>query len=287
MANATIRLRIEVIFYGTVLLELLTGQDASVTLDRAALELAAIEFPGLDSGAFLAMLDSYALELGSRLRGAHDGAAYVREANRYLFEELKFTGNAQDYYNPRNSCLNEVLTARTGIPITLSLVYMEIGRRLKRPIYGIGLPGHFIVRYDDGFHCAYIDPFNGGNLLGPGQCIALAREASGLDLKPDPRLLDPVTKPEILVRMIHNLRRAYLERGLTTKAIEVADLLIRVNPASAEEYRQRAVLHLQSQNMTAAKHDLTRYLELAPGAKDRVEVREQLRTIQHWLASLN
>lgn len=258
-----------------------------MTLDVAALDLATIEFPNLDARESLTILDSHAEELAGRLRGALDGAAYVREANKYLFDDIGFKGNAQDYYNPRNSCLNEVLTTRTGIPITLSVVYLEIGRRLQRPIFGIGLPGHFIVQYNDGSYCAYIDVFHGGRLLGPGQCIAVAREASGLDLKPDPRLLDPVGKQQILVRMIHNLRRAYLARGSAVKAIQVADLIVGLNPSSAEEHRNRAALHLQAHNMMAARNDFARYLALAPDAADRAEVEEQMRTIQHWLASLN
>jgi regulator of sirC expression with transglutaminase-like and TPR domain len=288
-ASAAIRVRIEVLFYGTVerLLALITGQDVNVPLDRAALGLATIEFPGLDIGACLAILDSYATELEVRLDGATSGADYIREANQYLFQELGFTGNAQDYYSPRNSCLNEVLTARTGIPITLSLVYMEIGRRLGKPIHGVGLPGHFIVSYDDGLSTVFIDPFHGGRLLSAGECFALARGASGLEIEPDARLLEPVGKPQILLRMLHNLHRAYLSRGLTAKAIEVADLLVRINPRSAEEYRRRALLHLHEHNMAAARDDLSRYLALAPDAADRAKIEEHLRKIHRWLASLN
>lgn len=269
------------------LLELVSGHDASFPLDRAALELATIEFPGLTAEPFVAMLDSHAEELSRRLDSSSTGAEYVQRANQYLFEELGFTGNEQDYYSPRNSCLNEVLTTRTGIPITLSIVYMEIGRRLGKPIYGIGLPGHFLVRYDDGFYCTYIDPFNGGKLLGPGQCIAVARKASGLELKADPRLLDPIDKGQIVLRMIHNLRRAYLARGSVNKAIEVMDLLIRINPRAADEYRNRGMLHAQGQNMTAARDDFERYLQLAPNAEDKQQVQEQLQSVRRWLASLN
>jgi hypothetical protein len=152
LAAGANRVRIEVLFYGKVdrILDLLTGRDISVPLDRAALELATIEFPTLEAGAFVAVLDAYAGELCRRLSNSRDGLVYVQEANRYLFDELGFRGNASDYYNPRNSCLNEVLTARTGIPITLSLVYIEIARRLEKPVQGIGLPGHFIVRTTTG-----------------------------------------------------------------------------------------------------------------------------------------
>lgn len=279
----------EVLFYGTVdrLLELVTGKNAGVPLDCAALELATIEFPELDIDACLTLLDSHAAELQARLSKSGSGASYIREAHHYLFEELGFTGNTEDYYNPRNSCLNEVLTTRSGIPITLSLVYMEVGRRLGKPIHGIGLPGHFIVRYDDGLCSAFIDPFHGGRLLSEDECFELARQASGVEIEADPCLLKPVGKPQILLRMLHNLHRAYVCGGRSAKAIEVSDLLVRINPRSAEEYRRRALLHLQVCNMAASRDDLTRYLALKPDAADRAEVEEQLQTIHRWLAALN
>lgn len=283
------RVRIEVLFYGTVdrILDLLTGRDFSVPLDRAALELATIEFPTLDAGAFVAVLDAHAGELCRRLSNSRDGLVYVQEANRYLFDELGFRGNASDYYNPRNSCLNAVLTARTGIPITLSLVYIEIARRLGRPVQGIGLPGHFIVRYDDGLYSTFIDPFHGGRLLEADECFALARELSHIELEPDAKWLASVGKRDILMRMLRNLGAAYASCGLTSKAIHVLSLLIRANPDSAEEYRQRGVIQVQAGKMSAAKEDLARYLELAQSPEDRARAKDQIQQIHHWLASMN
>jgi regulator of sirC expression with transglutaminase-like and TPR domain len=269
------------------LIELIAGRDVSMPLDRAALELAKIEFPELDAEAFLAILDSHAAELDARLGGASDGLTYVTEANRYLFEDLGFHGNTNDYYDPRNSCLNEVLTARTGIPITLSLVYMEIARRLERPVQGIGLPGHFIVRYDDGLYSVFLDPFHGGRRLERDECFALAREASHVEIEPSPRWLAPVGKRDILLRMLRNLGSAYTARGLTAKAIDVLSLLIRVNPDSAEEYRQRGILEVHAGRLAAAKQDLARYLELVPTPEERERARQDVQKIQHWLASMN
>jgi regulator of sirC expression with transglutaminase-like and TPR domain len=278
-----------VLFYGTVdgLLELIAGRDADVPLDRAALELARIEFPELDAEAFVALLDSHAAELSARLGGARDGLTYVTESSRYLFDELGFRGNTNDYYDPRNSCLNEVLTARTGIPITLSLVYIEIARRLGQPVEGIGLPGHFIVRYDDGLYSVFLDPFHGGRRLERDECIALAREVSHVEIEPSPKWLAPVGKRDILLRMLRNLSAAYTSRGLTAKAIDVISLLIRANPDSAEEYRQRGVLEVHAGRLAAAKQDLARYLELAATPEDRERARQDVQKIQHWLASMN
>jgi regulator of sirC expression with transglutaminase-like and TPR domain len=287
--GAAIHRCIEVLFYGTMggLLDLLTGKDASLPLDRAALELAAIEFPEIEADAFVGLLDSHAAELRAHLRGARDGEAYVREANRYLFDELGFRANTADYYDPKNSCLNEVLTARTGIPITLSLVYMEIARRLGRPVAGVGLPGHFIVRYDDRLYSTFIDPFHGGRLLGPEDCFALAREVAQVEIEPDRRWLAPVNKRDLLMRMLRNLSAAYSSRGQTDKAIEVLNLLIRANPDSPDEYRQRGILHTQAGRLGAAKQDLAHYLDLAKSPEERERAKAQVHQFQHWIASMN
>ena len=269
------------------LLDLLIGRDASLPLDRAALEVAAIEFPEIEADAFVGLLDSHAAELREHLSGAQDGAAYVREANRYLFDELGFRGNTADYYDPKNSCLNEVLTARTGIPITLSLVYMEIARRLGRPVAGIGLPGHFIVRYDDGVYSAFIDPFHGGRLLEPEDCYALSREVSQVEIEPDPRWLAPVSKRDVLLRMLRNLSGAYSSRGQTEKAISALNLLIGANPDSPDEYRQRGILHTQAGRLGAAKQDLAHYLDLAKSPEEKERAKAEVHQIQHWIASMN
>jgi regulator of sirC expression with transglutaminase-like and TPR domain len=276
--SGAIHRRVEVLFYGTMdrLLDLLTGRDSSLPLDRAALELAAIEFPEIDREAVVCLLDTYAAELHARLSNPADGRTYVREANKFLFDELGFRGNTTDYYDPRNSCLNAVLTARTGIPITLSLVYMEISRRLGKAVAGIGLPGHFIVRYDDGLYAAFID-----------DCFALAREMSHVEIEPDLRWLTPVNKRDVLLRLLRNLGAAYTSRGRTQKAIEAVSLLIEANPNSAEEYRRRGILQVQAGHIAAAKQDLARYLELSKSPEDHERAEAQVHRIQHWLASMN
>src|SRR5260370_8835490 len=133
------------------------------------------------------------LELADAASGLM-GAEFVASVNTFLFEEIGFRGNAQNYYDARNSCLNWVLDQRTGIPITLALVYIEIARRLRRPVFGIGLPGHFVVQFDDGKYSTYLDPFNGGKLLNEKDCRELARSAAP-QVAFDRRLLRPVRPP--------------------------------------------------------------------------------------------
>jgi regulator of sirC expression with transglutaminase-like and TPR domain len=269
------------------LLDLLAGRSAELELDRAALELARIEFPQLQCDPFIGMLDAHAVELGGRLDGRRSGRDYVEAANDYLFGELGFRGNTANYYDPRNSCLNEVLTARTGIPIALAVVYLEIGRRLGQPVCGIGLPGHFLVQYRGSDFTAFIDVFGGGRFLTAGECFDVARKAGGTPRENDARLLAPVSKREIVIRMLRNLRNVYLMRRSYGKALETLNLLLEADTGAAEEFKQRGLVHLRRGNLAAACADLERYLRLAPDAPDSEEIAKQLRAARNGQARLN
>jgi regulator of sirC expression with transglutaminase-like and TPR domain len=269
------------------LLDLLTGRSEALELDRAALELARIEFPNLHDEPFLGILDSYAVEISARLTGGGSGSNYVAVANRYLFGELGFTGNFANYYDPRNSCLNEVLHSRTGIPITLAVVYLEIGRRLAQPVFGIGLPGHFVVQYRGADFTSFIDVFNGGNLLTAADCFELARKAANAPVADDPRLLAPVSKREVVTRMARNLRNVYILRRAFGKALQTLDLLVAADPNAAEEFKHRGLIHLQMRNIATGCADLENYLRLSPNAADREEIERQLRAARSYQAGLN
>jgi regulator of sirC expression with transglutaminase-like and TPR domain len=282
-----------VLFYGTKALipvdepgrtqlkNLLAGGRETLDLDRAALTLATIEFPGLEMDNCLRTLDTFASEVAARTRDA-SGRGFVNAVNRFLFQEIGLRGDSDDYYDPHNSCLNQVISRRRGIPITLSVLYMEIGRRLSKPVFGIGLPGHFVVQYNDGDYSTFIDPFHGGELLSADQCYDRAQMPIG-----DPRVLAPVDKRQILFRMINNLRGIYFRSRSYAKALQVMDLLIDISPELADLHKQRALLHLQTQHMKAARTDIESYLRLAPDADDRNEMELQLKTVVRWLASLN
>ena len=261
---------------------LLAGNNGAMELDEAALNLATIEFPDLDFRPSLVALDRFAADIADRCSDLSDGREFVRVANTYLFEEIGLRGNADDYYNPRNSCLNQVLDGRMGIPITLSVIYMEIGRRLAKQIVGIGLPRHFVIQYDDGNYSTYIDPFHGGAILSPDDCYRLAQVEDE-----NPRLLAPVCKRQIVMRMINNLRGIYFSQRSFEKAQEILNLLIEANPDSAEEYKQRGLVRLQMRPLIAGKRDLQKYLTLNPEAEDKEEIQGQLHAVGKWLAALN
>ena len=263
--------------------------EPGVALDTAALEMAAIERPGLDSAPYLETLDRIASELDTRLggHGGADGPRFIRIANQYLFEELGFRGNDTDYYDPANSCLDVVLDRRTGIPISLSVVYIEVARRLAKPVWGIGLPGHFVVQYSDLEYSTYIDPFHAGKLLTEDDCTKLAREITGVDPTAEPSTLAPVGTRYILVRMLNNLRSAYFRVKQYGKAAEVMDLLVEAFPDNADYYKTRGVARLHLREFVAAKRDLEQYLKISPNAEDRAEITRQLEAIHRWLGRLN
>jgi regulator of sirC expression with transglutaminase-like and TPR domain len=269
------------------LLEALRDDRSTVPLDIAALEIANIEFPGVDAKAAAFRLDNLAEQIEAQLTPNASALDFIRASNDLLFNVLQFRGNEEDYYDPRNCCINSVLMRRLGIPISLSVVYMEVARRLKRPVYGVGLPGHFIVSYEDAEARYWIDPFNNGRILSFADCRALAKETAGVDLRANPAVLAPVSNRQILVRLLSNLKAIYLRGEALDKARQVLDLLIEAMPEYAEEYRHRGLVHLRQLNHKAAKSDLETYLRLEPESPERDQVKRQLVLIERWKAGLN
>ncbi len=269
------------------LLDALRDERSDTPLDIAALEMASVEFPGIDIEASLFRLDNLADQIRSQLSGEASGLDFIQAANDLLFDVLQFRGNEKDYFDPRNSCLNSVLMRRLGIPITLSVIYMEVARRLERTVYGVGLPGHFIVAYEDREARYWVDPFHGGRILSFADCLALAKQTANVDLRTNPALLAAVNKRQILVRMLSNLKAIYLRGEVFDKAKEVLDLLIEAAPEYAEEYRHRGLVNFQLKNHRAAKEDLETYLRLEPNAPEREQVQKQIILIERYKAGMN
>jgi regulator of sirC expression with transglutaminase-like and TPR domain len=274
------------------------AEGPKLRLDLAALDLATIQFPNLEIESSLDRLNELASQLGDRLRNFNDGREFVEKAQQYLFEELGFRGNEEDYFDPLNSCLNQVLERRTGIPISLSVLYMEIARRLAMPVYGIGLPRHFIIQFDDGNYAAFIDPFHGGHPVTAREILLLAGAAEpNSPLVPAmlPRILQRVTKKEIAMRMLRNLQRDYVARKDWPRALETIDLVIvglaadgeAVESELAASHKFRSALHLELNHFMAARADLDAYLRILPNAHDGDEVRKQIEMIHRRLARLN
>lgn len=263
------------------------NNDADVALDAAALEIARIEFPDLNPQPYLEVLDGMAARIAARLPSDAGGTEFVEALNREMFREAGFKANRTDYYNPSNSCLNVVLDTKLGIPITLSLVYMEVARRLGRTILGIGLPGHFVVEYRDKLTSMYLDPFHNGRTITAADCNEIALDHAQVEIVNDAAALRPVSNSYILTRMLNNLRGAYFRAGDFKKGASVLDLLVETFPQNSEYFKARAVARMQLRQFRGANADFRAYLGLAPEAPDRAEIVQQLEQLQRWLSSLN
>lgn len=264
--------------------EMMANEDEAIELDRAALTIAQGEYEWLDPDRYLRRLDEMAAELRPRLSPEEPLERLIAEVNHFLFGEEAFRGNLIDYYDPRNSYLNDVLDRRTGIPITLSLVYIEIGRRVRLPIQGVGLPGHFIVRCAGATETLLIDPFNQGRLLSEEDCAAKVQELYGSSLRFRPEFLRPVTKREIISRVLANLKGCYLRRGDLRRALRAVEWRLLADPSQQEDLREKALLRYRLGDLRGALHDLERYIELHPRGILADQTRAQLRHIEHlWV----
>mgnify|MGYP000903453888 CR=1 FL=1 len=264
--------------------DLLTNDESTASLDRAALDIARLEYPDLDPDPWLRLLDDLAFQIADLAGDLTDSRRFVEVANGHLFRTVGLRGNQSEYYDVRNSCLNDVLDRRLGIPITLSVVYIEVARRLAKPVHGIGLPTHFVVQFDDGDLNVFIDPFHRGRFLSKADCVRLVAERTGAS--PPDSAFQPCTPRQIAIRMLQNMKGIYVREQEYAKALRVFDLLI-AGKAAPEEYKQRAVIHLQMRRMRDAQTDLETYLAMEPDATDRADALAQIEAIRRYLAALN
>ena len=270
--------------------EIASGPDEHLNLAEAAFLLAGGEYPGLDVAAYLARIEEIAATLRVRLREDMPPAERILALNRYLFGELGFAGNAAEYYDPRNSYLNEVLDRRLGIPISLSVVYLEIGRRIGLPLQGVAFPGHFLVKCVVRDGAIVLDPYGkGASLSLDDLCTRLRVLRNGIE--PDAgqvrMMLAVASNKEIIARMLRNLKGIYLQRREFTKAVAAIDCVIALAPQAADEYRDRGRLHLEMECFRAALADFRSYLLLKPDAEDAIVVRQKAAELQHIAARLN
>src|SRR5438034_10572226 len=207
-------------------------------------------------------------ELKRRIRAEVEPRRVVETANTYLFEELHFKGNREEYYDPRNSFLNDVLERRVGIPLTLALRYVAVGERAGLPVRGVGLPGHFLVKYAPASSGEiFIDAFNGGTLRRQ-ECAKMLEDMYGGTVKMRPALLEPSTKRQILSRILNNLKSLYLSRGDLARALSASDRIMLTDPHLTSEWRDRGMIHFQMHHDAEALKDFTPYLAIPPDAED-------------------
>ena len=236
-------------------------------LAPAALAIARVEYPSLDPKPYLARLDRMGLE--ARARARQPGTDPIRAFNEYLYDEQGFVGNRERYDDPRNSFINEVLDRRTGIPISLAVIYLEVADRAGLHVDGVNFPGHFLLRVREGYgdprsEVAIIDPFHGGARLSEYDCRQLLRQHVGDEAAFDTSLLAPATRHDIIVRILVNLKRLYVRMRSFPQARFVSTLLLGIDPSAISELRDRGLLAYHLQDFAAALRDLEEYLRRAP-----------------------
>ena len=259
--------------------EMVSRPPEQVDLAAAALLIALDEYPGLNVSGYLERIDGLAERASARLHfdAAERPMETIESINYELIEIEGFRGNQEDYYDPRNSFLNDVLDRKTGIPITLSVLYMEVGRRIGLKIEGVGMPGHFIVKCKHNGTEIFVDAFGQGEILLEEGCERKLTQLHGKDFQFNRSCLDAVNHNQILTRMLHNLKAIYWNQQNYAKALGVIEKVLLINPTAAAEIRDRGFAHYQLNHLSPAIKDWSRYLELRPGAPDAAEVSKNLK----------
>ncbi|MEK7439066.1 MAG: tetratricopeptide repeat protein [Pseudomonadota bacterium] len=259
-------------------------------LAEACLLIAQDAYPELEPAHYLARIDALAATVKRRVAGDAFAQQKLVALNRYLFRDLGFHGDARDYYNPRNSYLNQVLERRAGIPITLSILYMEVGRRLGLRLQGVSFPGHFLVKLRVSGGQLVLDPFCGGEAQSESELrarLAKALPQRAADTLPLSQFLLAASPRQILARLLRNLKGIYLQSEEAQNTLQVMQRMVMVAPHAAEEVRDRGLAYYKLDCFRAALADLQDYLERRPDAPDAEEIRSKAAALRLVCARLN
>ena len=250
--------------------------DEQINLANAALYIAQEEYPDLDPAKYLNALDTMAAEVQDQLPAQKYPLRIIQSINQYLYDDLGFTGNTDDYYDPRNSFLNEVISRRTGIPITLSLIYMEVARRIDFPMSGVGMPGHFLIRPAVAEMEIFVDAFHRGEVLFAEDCQERLTQIYSQPVTLQPELMEAVTPRQFLARMLSNLKVIYLHRQEWELAMAAVERILLLFPGMPVELRDRGLMYYQLGQWAAASNDFETYLAKVPNAEDAPTIRRLL-----------
>ena len=255
------------------------GRTGPAGLVAGALLIAKSEYPDLDLDREMSRISEIGAEAARRIATMENGGnpyARLEVIRAYLFDELGFHGNAGDYEDPRNSFLNQVMDRRTGIPLTLSIIYLEIAGAAGFDSRGVALPGHFIVRLDFEGRTILVDPFGGGRVLTQEDCRALVVRSTGRASLFRPEILDGASPTRILTRLLRNLKRIYLSREDYNRALGVVDMLLVTTSGDPMETRDRGILMSHLGRVHEAISDLESYLHHHPSPPDLDSIRGRL-----------
>ncbi|HLK52677.1 MAG TPA: transglutaminase-like domain-containing protein [Candidatus Angelobacter sp.] len=263
-------------------------EDERIDLLRAALTFARMEDSALDIEHYVRRVDALAKRVAAKIKDPDDPLQMIAAINAVLFQEEVFRGNTVDYYSPRNSFLQHVLNRQMGIPITLALVYMEVAQRVGFPLYGVGMPGHFLLKhYDVSGHAILIDAFERGSIVSEEDCRQKLKTIYSGQVTLQPEFLLPVTRRQMLTRMLNNLRSVYLSQRDFRRAVQVVDLTLVIYPRSPEDVKQRAALRYNLNDYRGALSDFDEYVKMSPDASDAEEIKQTALSLRRSMAMMN
>ena len=269
--------------------QIVSGPDEKISLAEAALLIAGHEYPDLAVTAYLSRIEELAHMLRMRIGEEAGAIERIAELNQFLFGDLGFAANNENYYDPRNSFLNEVLERRTGIPITLSVIYMELGRKIGLPLQGVSFPGHFLVKCAVPDGTVVLDPYSGGISLGLRDLQKRLRDVRGGEVSRAivAELLVSASNKEIVVRLLRNLKAIYLREQELHKVLPIMDWIIATLPDETLERRDRGMVYMELECFRPALGDLEAYLQQSPSADDSSDIRERVVKLRQEVARLN
>ncbi|HEX9163341.1 MAG TPA: transglutaminase-like domain-containing protein [Thermoanaerobaculia bacterium] len=263
--------------------EIAARPEPLLDLVEASLFIAVEDNPRIDVGHYLGQVGIWSGTVHDRLEGSQDIERILDTINCILFDEEGFRGENNDYYDPRSAMLNEALDRHAGLPITLSILYIELSRRAGVDAAGISLPGRFLVKLSGAFGQVVVDPFDGGRVLTKLELQKILDEMYGGGVKLREHHLRSFSRREILARELAQLKAAYLAQHDLQHAAASVDRLLILDDRDPYEIRDRAAIAMQMHAYTQAIDFFERYLELMPHADDTARIREQIAWLRAWL----
>jgi len=236
-----------------------------------------LEYPDLDVDEYINKISRIGMSLKESISDVKNPTYLISMLNEHLFENLGFSGDDDDYYNPKNNFLNEVIDKKVGLPITISILYTEIAKFIGLELKIVGFPGHILVKYNEEM---ILDPFYDGRLLDIDDLQEILDTNFGGELEFVPKYLDEVNSEQILVRLTRNLKNSYVQSFVYDKALRCVNMVLAIDPESAEDIRDKGILEERLQNPETALKYLNKYLEINPNAEDVDFILELIRSIK-------
>jgi regulator of sirC expression with transglutaminase-like and TPR domain len=267
--------------------EIASIEEENFALDRAALILASEEYSGLDISEYLRRLDTFAARAEALVGVDRSPINYIESISEVLYVQEGLRGNSEDYYDPRNSYLNQVLDRRLGIPVSLSVIFMEVAKRINFTVQGVGFPGHFLAKHVANGRDIIFDPFNMGKILTMNECQELLDKIHNGKVAMNPSLLQPMEKRSIITRMLYNLKGIYMQKDQYTQALAAIEKILMLNPGIPSEIRDRGILYMQTSFFAKALADLEFYLEHSAAPEDSSYIHNHIKLLRGIICEPN